>query len=96
MQIDYAGDKLYIRDKSSGIWVEVVVLCCVMPYSSKAFAMGIFDSTQENLFHCLSRCMSYFDRVPKVAKSDNMVQWVKHGSQYECPFTESKDEWANH
>lgn len=52
MQIDYAGDKLYIRDKSSGTWVEVVVLCCVMPYSSKAFAMGAFDSTQENLFHC--------------------------------------------
>lgn len=96
MQIDYAGDKLYIRDKSSGIWVEVVVLCCVMPYSSKAFAMGAFDSTQENLFHCLSRCMSYFGRVPKVAKSDNMVQWVKHGSQYERPFTESTDEWANH
>ena len=92
MQIDYAGDKLYIRDKSSGIWVEVVVLCCVMPYSSKAFAMGAFDSTQENLFHCLSRCMSYFGRVPKVAKSDNMVQWVKHGSQYERPFTESTDE----
>ncbi len=96
MQIDYAGDKLYIRDKSSGIWVEVVVLCCVMPYSSKAFAMGAFDSTQENLFHCLSRCMSYFGRVPKIAKSDNMVQWVKHGSQYERPFTESTDEWANH
>ena len=96
MQIDYAGDKLYIRDKSSGTWVEVVVLCCVMPYSSKAFAMGALDSTQENLFHCLSRCMSYFGRVPKVAKSDNMVQWVKHGSQYERPFTESTDEWANH
>ena len=25
-----------------------------------------------------------------------MVQWVKHGSQYERPFTESTDEWANH
>ena len=44
----------------------------------------------------LSRCMSYFGRVSKVAKSDNMVQWVKHGSQYERPFTESTDEWANH
>lgn len=96
MQIDYAGDKLYIRDKSSGTWIEVVVLCCVMPYSSKAFAMGAYDATQENLFYCLSRCMTYFGRVPRIAKSDNMVQWVKHGSQYERPFTESTDEWASH
>lgn len=96
MQIDYAGDKLYFRDDSQGKWIEVVVLCCVMPYSSKAFAMGALDSTQENLFHCLSRCLSYFGRVPKIAKSDNMTQWVKHGSLYERSFTESTDEWATH
>ena len=96
MQIDYAGDKLYYRNKSTGTWIEVVVLCCIMPYSNKAFAMGAHDATQENLFHCLSRCMSYFGRVPRIAKSDNMSQWVKHGGVYERSFTESVDEWATH
>ena len=96
MQIDYAGDKLYIRDKASGTWVEVVILCCVMPYSSKAFAMGAFDATQENLFYCLSKCLSFLGRAPRIAKSDNMAQWVKHGGNHERPFTESTDEWANH
>jgi transposase len=96
MQIDYAGDKLYYRNKSTGTWIEVVVLCCIMPYSNKAFAMGAHDATQENLFHCLSRCMSYFGRVPRIAKSDNMSQWVKRGGIYERSFTESVDEWATH
>ncbi len=96
MQIDYAGDKLYFRDNSEGKWIEIVVLCCVMPYSSKSFAMCALDSTQENLFHCLSLCLEYFGRAPKVAKSDNMSQWVKHGGRYEHSFTESTDEWATH
>ena len=96
MQIDYAGDKLYYRDKDSGTWIEVVVLCCIMPYSNKAFAMGALDATQENLFHCLSKCLSYYGRVPRIAKSDNMAQWVKHGSTYERSFTDSVDEWATY
>ena len=40
--------------------------------------------------------MSYFGRVPRIAKSDNMSQWVKRGGIYERSFTESVDEWATH
>jgi hypothetical protein len=57
MQIDYAGDKLHFRDDKNGVWIEVVVLCCVMPYSNRAFAIGALDSTPENLFHCLARSL---------------------------------------
>ena len=94
MQIDYAGDPLYLRDKKTGASIPVVLLCCTMPYSNRSFAMAAMDARMENLFHCLSRCTDYFGKAPVIAKSDNMSQWVKRCSRYEPSFTDSTDEWA--
>lgn len=96
MQIDFAGDKLYYKDKSTGGWTGVVVLCCILPYSNKSFAIALSDATQENLFYGLGQCLSDWGKAPKLAKSDNMKQWVRRGSQFERPFTESTDEWATY
>ena len=96
MQIDFAGDKLYYKNKDTGEWVGVIVLCCILPYSDKSFAIALSDGTQENLFYGLGKCLSDWGRAPKLAKSDNMTQWVRHSSQFESPFTESTDEWATY
>ena len=96
MQIDFAGDKLYYKNRDTGEWVGVIVLCCILPYSSRSFAIALSDGTQENLFYGLGKCLSDWGRAPKLAKSDNMTQWVRHSSQFERPFTESTDEWATY
>lgn len=96
MQIDFAGDKLWYKERRTGEWIGVIVLCCILPYSNKSFAIAIADGTQENLFYGLGKCLSDWGRAPKLAKSDNMSQWVRHSSQFERPFTESTDEWATY
>lgn len=96
MQIDFAGDKLYYKNRDTGEWVGVIVLCCILPYSGRSFAIALSDGTQENLFYGLGKCLSDWGRAPKLAKSDNMTQWVRHSSQFERPFTESTDEWATY
>jgi len=96
MQIDFAGDKLYYKNRDTGEWIGAIVLCCILPYSNKSFAIALSDGTQENLFHGLGKCLSDWARAPKLAKSDNMTQWVRHSSHFERPFTESTDEWATY
>ena len=96
MQVDFAGDKLYYRDKETGEWVPVDVLVCILPYSNKAFAIALPNMTQEYLFYGLGKCMQAWGRAPATARSDNMTQWVHRESKYERPFTESTDEWATY
>ena len=97
MQVDYAGDPLYLLDKATGEYTPVPVLCCIMPRSNRGFAMAAHDATQENLFHCLSKCMTYMGRVPGIIKSDNMSQWVTHGdARHESSFTEALDRWCEY
>lgn len=94
MQIDYAGDPLYLTDKKTNAKIKVVLLCCTMPYSNRSFAMAAMDARMENLFYCLSTCMDYFGKVPTIVKSDNMKQWVIKTSRYEPCFSDAADEWA--
>lgn len=97
MQVDYAGDPLYIVNKDTGDYIKLSVLCCVMPRSNRGFMMAAYDSTQENLFHCLSKCMTYMGRVPSIVKSDNMSQWVTHGDvRHESSFTDALGRWCEY
>jgi transposase len=75
MQVDYAGDRLWIMDPRTRVGQEAYVLVCVLPFSSLAFVTDYFDG--------LSRCLTYFGGVPLVVKSDNMRQWVKKYDRYE-------------
>lgn len=96
MQIDFAGDKLYITDKKTGEQTPVVVLCCTLPYSSLAFVMALQNATQEHFYYGLSKCLEYFRGVPETAKSDNMRQWVDRCDRYEPTINEAAMQWGLH
>ena len=97
VQIDFAGDPLYIKDPQSGESKEVVVLVCIMPYSMFGYAIALPNARQEQLFYGLSKCLDYLKAAPHAALSDNMTQWVNHDKdKYDPPFTEVTTEWANH
>ena len=96
MQVDYAGDKLWIMDPRTRVGQEAYVLVCVLPFSSLAFVTAMLSTTMENYFDGLSRCLTYFGGVPLVVKSDNMRQWVKKYDRYEPAFTEAANQWALH
>lgn len=60
MQVDYAGDKLWIMDPRTKVCQEAYVLVCVLPFSSLAFAIAMLSTTMESFFNALSRCLAYF------------------------------------
>lgn len=94
MQIDFAGDSLWLTDKRTGEVSKVVVLVCVLPYSGMGFAKAMYNASMENFFGGISDAFSYFGGTTRIAKSDNMKQWVKKYDRYEPAFNEAAVEWA--
>lgn len=95
-QIDFAGDALYITDRKTGEMTSVVVLVCIMPYSEMPFLMALPNATTEWFFHGLNKGLEYMGALPKVAKSDNMKQWVSKSDRYSPTVSDGCQEWANY
>lgn len=97
MQIDFAGDSIWLFDKQTDNAVKkVVTLCCLLPCSSLSFVYALPNATMEWMFLGLSKSLEYFGGVPARAKSDNMAQWVKRADRYEPEFTETAKQWGLH
>lgn len=94
MQIDFAGDKLWLTDKNTGEVTPVVVLVCILPYSGMGYAKALYNASMENFFGGLSDALTYYGGTTFIAKSDNMKQWVKKHDRYEPVFNEAAVEWA--
>lgn len=54
MQVDFAGDKLWITDRKTHQKTSVVVLCCILPYSSMTFMMALYNASMEHFTGCPS------------------------------------------
>lgn len=96
LQVDFAGDPLYITDPQSGIKKKVVILCCIMPYSSYTFVYAMEDASMDNFFDGLSKCLSYIGGVPTHILSDNMKQWVTRREKDGPIFNEAAKEFGFH
>lgn len=94
LQIDFAGDKLWITDYQTGIRTPVVVLVCILPYSGLGYAKALYNASMESFFGGLSDALNYYGGTPRIAKSDNMKQWVKKHDRYEPVFNDAAIEWA--
>ena len=89
MQIDFAGDALWLTDPKTGELTKVVVLVCILPYSGLGFAKAMYNASMENFFGGISDAFSYFGGTTRIAKSDNMKQWVKKYDRYEPAFNDA-------
>ena len=88
MQIDFAGDALYLTDRKTGKSQKLVVLVCVMPYSNLPFMMAMPKATTEWFFHGLNKALEFVGALPKEAKSDNMKQWVTKSERYSLTLSD--------
>lgn len=94
MQIDFAGDPLYMKDYRTKQPQKLTVLLCVMPYSNLPFMMALPKATTDWFFHGLNKALEFMGALPKEAKSDNMRQWVAKSDRYSLTFSEASVEWA--
>ena len=96
LQVDFAGDKLYLTDRDTGTKIAVDVLCCTLPCSSYSYVSAMLDSCSDNLFNGISKALDYIGGVPHKILSDNMRQWVKKREKNEPVFTDAALEFGFH
>lgn len=96
MQVDFAGDTYWITDKGTGLRRKVYILVCNLPYSQICFYWGMLETTMEQFFYGLSRCLEYLGGVPHTILSDNMKQYVKRYDRHEPTFTKAAMQWSLH
>ena len=96
LEVDFAGKPLYLTDPSTGEIIPYPVLVCVLPYSNYPYVEALSSARQEHLFGALSKCLEYFEGVPRNILSDNMKQYIKKNNKYEFKFSELVDQWALH
>ncbi len=80
MQIDFAGDALWLTDPKTGELTKVVGF---------GFTKAMYNVSMENFFGGISDAFSYFGGTTRIAKSDNMQQWVKKYDRYEPAFNDA-------
>ncbi len=96
LQVDFAGDKLYLTDIITGKKMPVELLCCILPCSNLLFIYAMLDSCCDNLFNGISKSLEYIGGVPNRILSDNMKQWVTKRDKYEPSFTDAALEFGFH
>lgn len=96
MQVDFAGDNLYLCDRLSGEMKKVVFLCGVLPHSGIGAGMALPNANMEHFFYGLSRIVELTGGVCRIIKSDNMKLWVKRTDRYEPTFNQAAMEWSLH
>lgn len=96
LQVDFAGDKLYVTDTYNGELIPVEILCCTLPCSNYSFVIALPNATMDHLFYGISQALEYIGGVPEKLLSDNMKQWVKSRDK-NCPtFTDAALECGLH
>lgn len=96
LQVDFAGDPLYITDRLTGDKIAHPVLICALPSSSYTYVEALRSAKQELFYKALNNSLTYIGGVPQRILSDNMKQYVIRADRYEPTYNEAAEQWAVH
>jgi transposase len=96
LQVDFAGDSLWLTNPTTGQKTACAVLVCTLPHSSYTYVEALNNSKQEQFYNALNKCLDYIGGVPQRLLSDNMKQYVVRADRYEPTFNECAEQWAVH
>lgn len=96
MQVDWAGDPLYINDKYTGEETRAYVFVAVLPCSWKTYAEPCSDMKSENWLLCHVHAYNYFGGVPRLLIPDNTKTATVQNTRYETILNRSYQEMADY
>lgn len=96
MQVDWAGDPLYITDPVTGEEDPAYIFVAVLPCSWKTYAEACNDMRSENWLLCHVHAYNYFGGVPRLLIPDNTKTATIVNNRYETILNRSYQEMANY
>ena len=96
VQVDWAGDPLYITDSVTGEVEPAYIFVAVLPCSWYTYAEVCGDMKTENWLLCHVHAFNYFGGVPRLLIPDNCRTAVSKNTRYETILNKSYQELAEH
>ena len=96
VQVDWAGDPLYITDPVTGEVEPAYIFVAVLPCSWYTYAEVCDDMKTENWLLCHVHTFNYFGGVPRLLIPDNCKTAVSRNTRYETVLNKSYQELAEH
>lgn len=96
MQVDWAGDPLYITDPVTGEEDPAYIFVAVLPCSWYTYAEACGDMKTENWLLCHVHAYSFFGGVPRLLIPDNCKTATTSNTRYETVLNRSYQELADH
>ena len=96
MQVDWAGDPLYITDPVTGELDSAYIFVSVLPCSWYTYAEACSDMKMENWLLCHVHAFSYFGGVTRLLIPDNCKTATTSNTRYETVLNKSYQELAEH
>ena len=96
MQVDWAGDPLFITDPVTGELSPAYIFVAVLPCSWYTCAEACDDMKQENWLLCHVHAYSYFGGVTRLLIPNNTKTATITNNRYEVVLNRSYQEMAEH
>ena len=96
MQVDWAGDPLWITDKVTGNLFPGYIFVAVLPCSWYTYAEVCGDMKSENWLLCHVHAFNYFGGVTRLVIPDNCKTAATVNNRYETVLNRSYQELADH
>ena len=96
MQVDWAGDPLYIVDSITGEEYPTYIFVAVLPCSWYTYAEPCIDMKSESWLLCHAHAYNYFGGVTRLLIPDNAKTATTKNTRYETILNKSYQDMADH
>ena len=76
IEVDWAGDKLSIKDRNTGEKLPIYIFVATLPYSQLFYSEGFFNMTSQSWLMAHIHAFEYFNGVAEVLVPDNLKTGV--------------------
>ena len=96
MEVDWVGDTLSIKDRSTGEKPTIYIFVATLPYSQLFYAEGFFNMTSQSWSIAHIHAFEYFNGLTEVLVPDNLKTGVIKAVRGEPILNEAYRELANY
>ena len=96
MEVDWAGSKLQMMDRSTGEMIPVYVFIATLPYSQFSYVEAFLDMKSANWLIAHIHALEYFGGVPETFVPDNLKTGVTKALRGEPLLNETYRELADY
>ena len=96
IEVDWAGDKLSIKDRNTGEKLPIYIFVATLPYSQLFYSEGFFNMTSQSWLMAHIHAFEYFNGVAEVLVPDNLKTGVNKALRGEPILNEAYRDLANY